>query len=182
MFARRFFSTFSIDKSPILKPLIAPNVWVAPNAVVVGNVNIGSSSSVWFNAVIRGDRDLIEIGERTNVQDGAVLHTDPGVKMQIGNGVTIGHMAMLHGCTIGNNSLVGIGATVLNRAVIGSNCLIGANALITEGKVIPDGSLVVGTNKIVRSLSPEEIEGLTRNSKGYVQNGERYIKTFKESS
>mmetsp|Transcript_24037 Transcript_24037/g.38498 ORF Transcript_24037/g.38498 Transcript_24037/m.38498 type:complete len:116 (+) Transcript_24037:3165-3512(+) len=115
MFARRFFSTFSIDKSPILKPLIAPNVWVAPNAVVVGNVNIGSSSSVWFNAVIRGDRDLIEIGERTNVQDGAVLHTDPGVKMQIGNGVTIGHMAMLHGCTIGNNSLVGIGATVLNR-------------------------------------------------------------------
>jgi len=150
-------------------------VLLAPSAVVCGEVQIGEGSSVWFNAVIRGDNELITIGENSNVQDGAVLHTDPGFPLTIGSGVTVGHKAMLHGCTIGDNSLVGINAVVLNGATIGRNCLIGANALVTEGKEIPDNSMVLGSpGKVVRELTPEQIEGLRRSAKHYVDNARRF--------
>ena len=127
-----------------VRPDIADNAYVAPSAQIIGNVKMADHSSVWFGAVIRGDNDLIEIGARTNIQDNSVLHTDPGIPLIIGDGVIVGHRVMLHGCKIGENTLIGIGATILNGAVIGKNCIIGAHSLITEGKVIPDGSMVVG--------------------------------------
>jgi carbonic anhydrase/acetyltransferase-like protein (isoleucine patch superfamily) len=149
--------------------------FVADTAVVIGNVLLRANASVWFNAVIRGDNELITIGEGSNVQDGAVLHTDPGSPLTIGSHVTIGHKAMLHGCTIGDNSLVGINAVVLNGARIGRNCLIGANALVTEGKEIPDNSMVLGSpGKVVRELTPEQIEGLRRSALHYVENARRF--------
>ena len=149
--------------------------FVADSAAVIGNVLLRTNASVWFNAVIRGDNELITIGENSNVQDGSVLHTDPGSPMVIGNHVTIGHKAMLHGCTIGDNSLVGINAVVLNGAKIGRNCLIGANALVTEGKEIPDNSMVLGSpGKVVRELTPQEIEGLRRSALHYVENARRF--------
>ncbi len=154
--------------------------WVAPNATVLGNVKLERNASVWFNAVLRGDNERITVGENSNIQDGSVLHTDPGCALTIGRDCTIGHMVMLHGCTIGDNSLVGIGAVVLNRAKIGRNCLIGARALITEGKEIPDNSLVMGApGKVVRTLSDEEAQGLTLSARHYVQNWQRYAKSFK---
>ena len=155
-------------------PKIAANCWVAPNAAVVGNVIMKEESSVWFGATVRGDNpEPITIGERTNVQDGAVLHADAGIPLTIGPGVTIGHQAMLHGCTVGENSLIGIGATVLNKSVIGSNCVIGAHCLIPEAKSIPDGSLVVGApGKVVRQLSEEQIEALKQGAEHYVKNQE----------
>ncbi len=177
----RSMGTFALDDGA-LSPQVAPDAWVAPNAVVVGDVRLGARSSVWFGAVIRGDRDRISLGEETNVQDGAVLHTDAGVPMTLGRRVTVGHMAMLHGCTVGDCSLVGIGATVLNNAVIGKHCLIGAGALVTEGKVIPDGSMVMGINKVVRQLTEQEIKGLERTALGYVQNQARYRATLKPSN
>lgn len=149
--------------------------FVADNAVVVGNVLLKTNASVWFNAVLRGDAELITIGENSNVQDGSVLHTDPGFPLDIGSNVTIGHKVMLHGCQIGDNSLIGINAVVLNGAKIGRNCLIGANALITEGKEIPDNSMVMGSpGKVVRQLSEEQIAGLTMSAKHYVNNGQRF--------
>jgi carbonic anhydrase/acetyltransferase-like protein (isoleucine patch superfamily) len=150
-------------------------VFVADTAVVIGNVLLRANASVWFNAVIRGDNELITIGEHSNVQDGAVLHTDPGSPLTIGSHVTVGHKAMLHGCTIGDNSLVGINAVVLNGAKVGRNCLIGANALVTEGKEIPDGSMVLGSpGKVVRELTPEQIDGLRRSALHYVENARRF--------
>jgi len=144
--------------------------WIAPSAHVVGKVKLGAASSVWFGAVIRGDNDQITLGARSNVQENAVLHTDAGIKLTIGEGVTIGHLAMLHGCTIGNNSLIGIGAVVLNNAKIGSNCIVGAKALITEGMEIPDNSLVVGApGKIIKDVSPEVAKRLTKSAEGYVE-------------
>lgn len=149
--------------------------FVADTAVLIGNVLLRANASVWFNAVIRGDNELITIGENSNVQDGSVLHTDPGFPLTIGSGVTVGHKAMLHGCTIGDNSLVGINAVVLNGAKIGRNCLIGANALVTEGKEIPDNSMVLGSpGKVVRELTPEQIEGLRRSARHYVENARRF--------
>jgi carbonic anhydrase/acetyltransferase-like protein (isoleucine patch superfamily) len=149
--------------------------FVANSAVVIGNVLLRANASVWFNAVIRGDNELITIGENSNVQDGAVLHTDPGSPLVIGSHVTIGHKAMLHGCTIGDNSLVGINAVVLNGAKIGRNCLIGANALVTEGKEIPDNSMVLGSpGKVVRELTPEQIAGLRKSALHYVENARRF--------
>lgn len=149
--------------------------FVADNAVVVGNVLLKTNASVWFNAVLRGDAELITIGENSNVQDGSVLHTDPGYPLDIGSNVTIGHKVMLHGCQIGDNSLIGINAVVLNGAKIGRNCLIGANALITEGKEIPDNSMVMGSpGKVVRQLSEAQIAGLTMSAKHYVKNGQRF--------
>ena len=149
--------------------------FVADSAAVIGNVLLRTNASVWFNAVIRGDNELITIGENSNVQDGSVLHTDPGSPMVIGNHVTIGHKAMLHGCTIGDNSLVGINAVVLNGAKIGCNCLIGANTLVTEGKEIPDNSMVLGSpGKVVRELTPQQIEGLRRSALHYVENAQRF--------
>jgi carbonic anhydrase/acetyltransferase-like protein (isoleucine patch superfamily) len=143
--------------------------YIARGAVVVGSVKIGENVGIWFNAVVRGDDDVIEIGDNSNIQDGAVLHTDRGLPLTVGPNVTVGHMAMLHGCTIGEGSTIGIKAVILNRAVIGKNCLIGANALVTERTVIPDGSLVVGSpGKVVRALKPEEIDGMRRNTELYV--------------
>lgn len=155
---------------------IASNAWIAPNAAVVGNVILKEEASVWFGVTIRGDHsEPITVGARSNIQDGSVLHADEGVPLTIGEGVTVGHQAMLHGCTIGDNSLIGIGATILNGAVIGKNCIVGAGALVTEGKHIPDGSLVVGSpGKVVRQLSDEQIEGLRRSAAHYVENARRF--------
>ena len=151
--------------------------WIAPNATVIGKVKLERMASVWFGAVIRGDNELITLGENSNVQDGAVLHTDPGLELVIGRNCTIGHKAILHGCTIGENTLIGMGAVILNRAKIGSNCLIGANALITEGKVIPDNSLVMGQpGKIMGELNDEAIARLTKSAEGYVRNWQRYAR------
>ncbi len=153
--------------------------FVADNAIVIGNVTLHNCSSVWFNVVIRGDNDPIIIGEGSNIQDGAVLHTDPGFTLQIGRDVTVGHQAMLHGCEIGDGSLIGIGAVVLNGAKIGKGCLIGAKALVTEGMEIPDYSLVVGAPaKIKRTLNPEQVEGLLQNAQHYVANMRRYNRSL----
>lgn len=149
--------------------------WIAPNATVAGDVILEPGASIWFGAVVRGDNDPIKIGRDTNIQDGSVLHSDPGEPLTIGDGVTVGHMVMLHSCEIGDNTLIGIGAVVLGRAKIGKNCLIGANALITEGKVIPDNSLVMGQpGKVVRELEPGQIEALKASARHYVQNWKRY--------
>lgn len=151
--------------------------FVAPNATLIGSVVLHDCASVWFNVVMRGDNDPIVIGERTNVQDGSVLHTDAGVPLTLGCGVTVGHKAMLHGCLIGDYSLIGINAVVLNRAKIGRYCIIGANALIPEGKEIPDGSLVVGTpGKVIRTLTEQERKGLEASAEHYVQNFKRYLR------
>lgn len=151
--------------------------WVAENAAVIGSVVLEHNASVWFNSVVRGDNDLITIGEGSNVQDGSVLHTDEGVQLTVGRNVTIGHQVMLHGCTIGEGSLIGIKATILNHARIGRHCLIGAHALITEGKEIPDRSLVVGApGKVVRQLTDEEVARLLWNAEHYVANFQRYRK------
>lgn len=151
--------------------------WIAPNAQLMGRVRLESGTSVWFGAVLRGDNELILLGEGSNIQENSVLHTDIGYPLTIGKNCTIGHKAMLHGCTIGNNSLIGMGATVLNGAVIGDNCLIGANALITEGKVIPDGSLVMGApGKVVRELDDAAKLGLQKSAEGYQMNMRRFRK------
>lgn len=153
--------------------------FVADNATVIGSVVLAPNTSVWFNVVIRGDQDVITVGENTNVQDGSVLHTDPGFKLTLGRNVTVGHMAMLHGCEVGDNSLIGINAVVMNGARIGRNCLIGAGALIPEGKEIPEGSLVLGSpGKVVRELSKDEIELLKLSADHYVKNARRYKKGF----
>lgn len=149
--------------------------WVAETAVVLGAVLLKHNASVWYGAVVRGDREPITIGANSNVQDLAVLHTDMGFPLVIGDGVTIGHKATLHGCTVGNNTLIGIDAIVLSGARIGANCLIGAGALVTEGRQIPDGSMVLGVpGKVVRQLNAEQIADLTRSAESYVANFKRY--------
>jgi len=154
--------------------------FVAESAMVIGAVLLRNNASVWFNAVIRGDNDLITIGENSNVQDGSVLHSDPGSPLVIGSYVTIGHKVMLHGCTIGDNTLIGINAVVLNGARIGRNCLIGANALITEGKEIPDNSMVLGApGKVVRELTQQQIDGLRMSALHYVENARRFKRDLK---
>lgn len=166
------------DKKPALPA--DGEYWIAPGATVLGDVTMKSGASVWFGAVVRGDNDPIVIGRDTNIQDGSVLHSDPGQPLIIGDGVTVGHKAMLHSCTIGDNSLIGIGAVILSRAVIGRDCIIGANALITEGKVIPDGSLVMGQpGKVVKTLEPGQIEALKVSAQHYVQNWKRYAAGLK---
>lgn len=149
--------------------------WIAPNAVVIGKVVLKQNASVWWGAVLRGDNEPLTIGENSNIQDGCVLHTDPGYPLTIGKNVTVGHMVMLHGCEIGDNSLIGIGSVILNGAKIGKNCLIGANALITEGKEIPDNSMVLGSpGKVVKELTPEQRQGLVKSADRYVNNWRRY--------
>ena len=149
--------------------------WVAPNATVVGNVRLDEDASIWFNAVIRGDNELIHIGQRSNVQDGSVLHTDPGFPMRIEADCTVGHMVMLHGCTIGAGSLIGIGSIVLNGAVIGESCLVGANTLISEGKQIPPRSVVLGSpGKIVREVTDSDLAMIRRATENYVRNWRRF--------
>ena len=151
--------------------------WVAENATLIGNIILENNASVWFNAVLRGDNEPITVGKNSNVQDGSVLHTDMGCPLTIGRNVTIGHLAMLHGCTIGNNSLIGIGALVMNNARIGSNCIIGAHALIPEGKVIPDNSLVMGApGKVVREIGEAQAAMLEASALHYVSNWKRYRK------
>jgi len=144
------------------------DVWIAPDANVIGRVVLRAGASVWFGATLRGDNEEILVGRGSNIQENAVLHTDPGYPLRVGADCTVGHKAMLHGCTVGEGSLIGMGATVLNGAVIGRNCLVGAGALVTEGKIIPDGSLVIGApGKVARPLRPEEIVGLGRSASGY---------------
>lgn len=151
--------------------------WVAPDAHVVGDVEIGEDVGIWFGAVLRGDNDPIVIGARTNIQDGAMVHTDVGFGVTIGEGCTIGHHAIIHGCTIGSNSLIGMGATVLNGARIGNNSLVGANALVTEGKVFADNSLIVGSPaRVVRTLDEFAATGLKLSADNYVQNWRRFAK------
>lgn len=154
--------------------------WIAPSAQVMGNVIISQNVGIWFGSVLRGDNEPISIGADTNIQENCVMHTDPGFPLVIGEGCTIGHKAMLHGCTIGNNSLIGMGATVLNGAVIGNNCLIGAGALVPEGKTIPDNSLVVGMpGKVIRQLDDEAVNGLKNSAKHYVENARRFAAGLK---
>lgn len=160
-----------------------PDSWVAPNAVLIGKVRLEAGASVWFNAVLRGDNELIHIGENSNVQDGAVIHTDMGSPLEVGKGVTIGHNAMLHGCTVGDYSLIGINSVILNGAKIGKYCIIGANSLIGEGKVIPDGSLVMGSpGKVVRELTEIQKKMLEASAAHYVQNARRYARDLVEQS
>lgn len=159
------------------KPQLPPQgeYWVAPSASVIGNVILHSNASVWFGAVLRGDNDPITVGPDSNIQDGSVLHTDMGSPLTLGRGVTVGHKAMLHGCEVGDYSLIGIGAVVLNGVKIGRNCIIGANTLITEGKIIPDNSLVVGQpGKVVRERDPAHIAVLQMSAEHYVQNWKRF--------
>ena len=154
--------------------------WVAPNATVIGSVKLGEGATVWFNAVIRADNDVISIGDGSNIQDGAVLHVDPGVPLTIGKNVTVGHQAMLHGCTVGDNSLIGINAVVLNRAKIGSNCVIGANALVPEGMEVPDNSLVLGSPaKVVKEVSEGHRAMLTMGALHYVEHGKHFAEHLK---
>ncbi|SDE12008.1 gamma carbonic anhydrase family protein [Limimaricola pyoseonensis] len=158
-----------------IAPEIDDAAWVAPGAHVIGKVTLEAGASVWFGTTIRGDNERIVVGTNSNVQENCVLHTDMGFPLEIGAGVTVGHKAMLHGCTIGDNSLIGMGATVLNGAKIGRNCLIGAGALITEGKEIPDGSLVMGApGKVVRELDEAAIEKLKASAIGYRDNANRF--------
>lgn len=155
--------------------------WIAPGAQVIGKVRLGAGVSIWFGVVLRGDNEEIFVGPGSNVQDNGVVHTDPGFPVRIGENCTIGHRAILHGCTIGDNSLVGMGATLLNGARIGRNCLVGANALITEGKVFPDNVLIVGSPaKVVRELDANASSRLTDSAARYVANGRRYAKGLVE--
>ncbi|MEL6958475.1 MAG: gamma carbonic anhydrase family protein [Pseudomonadota bacterium] len=161
-------------------PTMAEDAWVAPGCHIIGKVELQARANVWFGTTIRGDNEPIIVGEGSNVQENCVLHTDPGCPLTIGADCTIGHKAMLHGCTIGSGSLIGMGATVLNGAVIGEGCLIGAGALVTEGKVIPDGSLVMGIGKIVRELDDAAKAGLLASAKHYQQNAARFRDGLKE--
>lgn len=164
---------------------IAPNLpgggryWIAPDARVIGNVVIGEDVGIWFGAVLRGDNEPITVGAETNIQEHSVLHTDLGFSLTIGRGCTIGHRAILHGCTVGDNSLIGMGAIVLNGARIGANSLVGAGALVPEGKDYPDGSLIIGTpGRVVRTLTEEQIERLRQSAQSYVENWKRFARGF----
>jgi len=157
------------------RPQIGEGSWIAHNATIIGDVRLGRDVSIWYNVVIRGDNEPIEIGNGTNIQDGSILHNDEGVPLTIGENVTVGHMAMLHGCVIGDGCLIGINAVVLNNAVVGKDCLIAAKALIPEGKTIPDRSLVVGSpGRILRTLTDEEVTRLHGNARHYVDNARRF--------
>jgi len=164
-----------------LTPRIAASAWVADNATVLGNVGLGEDASVWFGVVIRGDTERIEIGRGSNIQDNSVVHADAGFPVQVGENVTVGHQAMLHGCSVGDHSLIGIQAVVLNGAKIGRHCLVGAGALVTEGQSFPDGSLILGTPaRVVRQLTPEQMRGLEKSAEHYVENARRYKAGLKE--
>ena len=162
-------------------PKMHASAWVADSAQVIGDVVLAEGVSVWFGTVIRGDMDTISIGRGSNIQDASVLHADAGVPLMIGENVSIGHQVMLHGCTIGDGSLIGIGAIVLNKARIGKNCLVGAGSLVTEGKEFPDGSMILGSPaKAVRQLSAEQIEGLKMISQHYIDNAKHYREGLKK--
>lgn len=163
------------------EPQLAGDNWVAPDAHVIGRVTLGEGVGVWFGAVIRADNEPMAIGARTNIQEGAMLHSDRGAPLTVGEGVTVGHHAILHGCTVGDNSLIGMGATVLNNARIGRNCIVGANALVTEGKEFPDNSLIVGSPaRAVRTLDDAAAERLRQSADGYVSNQRRFAKGMRQ--
>jgi carbonic anhydrase/acetyltransferase-like protein (isoleucine patch superfamily) len=162
------------------RPQIDESAWIAPNATIIGDVRLAANVSIWWNVVLRGDNDPITIGENTNIQDGTVLHTDIGVPATIGTNVTVGHMAMLHGCTVGDGSLIGIGAIVLNHAVIGRECLIGAGSLVAEGKKIPDRSLVIGTpGRVVMELTNDDMERVRAGNHHYLDHIREYREQLK---
>ncbi len=162
-----------------VKPTLADSAWIADSAIVIGNVTMHENASLWFGAVARGDTSFITIGKNSNVQDNSVLHADEGIPLIIGDNVTIGHQVMLHGCTVGDGSLIGIGAIVLNNAKIGKNCLVGAGALVTEGKEFPDGSMIIGSPaKAVKQLTDAQIEGLKTSAQHYVDNAARYRRSL----
>lgn len=164
-----------------VQPQVAATAWVADSAQVMGNVHLAEGASVWFGTVIRGDTETISVGKDSNIQDASLMHADHGFPLVVGERVTVGHQVMLHGCTIGDESLIGIGAVVLNGARIGKNCLVGAGSLVTEGKEFPDGSMIMGTPaKVVRQLTPEQIEGLRRSARHYVENAARYRQGLKK--
>jgi len=166
-----------------IAPQLDEGAWVAESAEVIGKVRMHKNASVWPNVVVRGDNDLIEIGEDSNVQDASVLHTDPGFELIIGKRVTVGHQVMLHGCQIGDGSLIGIGAVILNGAKIGKNCLVGAGALVTEGKEFPDGSMILGSPaKVVKALETTQMQKIEDIAGRYVENSQRYAKTLKRIS
>jgi len=161
-------------------PQLGTGAWVADSAEVIGNVTLGENASIWFGAVLRGDNETMTIGRNSNVQDMSMLHSDPGSPLTIGENVTIGHSVMLHGCTVGDNSLIGIQAVVLNNARIGRNSIVGAGSVVTEGKEFPDNSLILGAPaKVVRTLSDEDAERLRHGSEHYVNNAVRYAKGLK---
>lgn len=163
------------------QPDVAESAWVAESAQVIGRVTLEEDVSIWFNAVLRGDSDHLHIGRGSNIQDGSVLHADHGFPLVLGEGVTVGHQVMLHGCTVGDHSLIGIGAVVLNGARIGKHCLVGAGSLVTEGKEFPEGSLIMGSPaKAVRQLTPEQIAGLKASAAHYIANGRRYAADLKK--
>ncbi|NNC76477.1 MAG: gamma carbonic anhydrase family protein [Woeseiaceae bacterium] len=165
------------ERNPIIE---GSDHFIAANATLIGSIRLGHAVSVWFNCVLRGDNDWIEIGARSNIQDNSVLHTDPGLKLTIGEGVTVGHRVMLHGCTIGDNSLIGIGSTVLNGARIGKNCVVGAHSLITENKEFPDNSLIIGSPaRKVRTLGDDDIKMLKKSAEIYVANAERFNESLR---
>ncbi|XHS77280.1 gamma carbonic anhydrase family protein [Burkholderiaceae bacterium UC74_6] len=165
------------------QPDIADTAWVADSADVIGRVSLGEGVSIWFNAVLRGDSEHLSIGRGSNIQDGSVCHADHGFPLVVGEGVTVGHKVMLHGCTVGDGSLIGIGAVVLNGARIGRNCVVGAGALVTEGKEFPDGSLIIGSPaKAVKELRPEQLAGLPLSAAHYTANGQRYAAELKKIS
>lgn len=162
-------------------PSVHESVFVAPNASVIGSVVLSENVSVWFGATIRGDNDIITMGRNSNVQEGAVLHTDPGIALTVGENVTIGHQAMLHGCTIGDGSLIGIQAVILNGAVIGKGCLVGAGAIVTERKVFPDRSLILGAPaRVVRELSDEDVANLLKSAASYVDRRAQFLTKLRE--
>lgn len=162
-------------------PSIAESAWVADSAQVMGDVTLGEGASVWFGAIARGDSDRIVVGAGSNIQDGSVLHADDGLPLVVGERVTVGHQVMLHGCTIGDESLIGIGAIVLNGVKIGKHCLVGAGSLVTEGKEFPDGSMIIGSPaRVVRQLTPEQIEGLRKSAQHYMDNAQWYRKGLKK--
>ena len=166
-----------------IAPKMAATAWVADSAQVMGNVELAEGANVWFGAVIRGDTETIRIGRRSNIQDGSVLHADVGKPLTVGDDVTVGHMVMLHGCTIGDGSLIGIGAVVLNGAKIGKGCVVGANSLVTEGKEFPDGMMIMGSPaKVVRPLEPHQIDGLRMSAAHYVENAARFKAGLKKIS
>ena len=157
------------------KPIFHKDSWVASNAVLIGKVVLKKDANIWFNVVLRGDIETIIIGEGSNVQDGSVFHTDPGCPLTLGKGVTVGHMVMLHGCEVDDDTLIGIGSTILNKTKIGKNCIIGANTLIPENKVIPDRSLVIGSpGKVIRQVTDKEVEEIKENAQHYVENYKKY--------
>lgn len=162
-------------------PSVHESVFVAPGASVIGSVVLSENTSVWFGATIRGDNDTITVGKNSNVQEGAVLHTDPGLALNIGENVTIGHQAMLHGCTVGDGSLIGIQAVVLNGATIGKSCLVGAGAIVTEGKVFPDRSLILGAPaRVARALTDEEVDKLLKSAASYVERRGSFLSKLTE--